>query len=116
MGVSRHLVLGKLIFPGSADQRQHDSYTLRRGTGFLLRTPVQVSFLLGLRQEFAAGLLAHLQRAKQIETPVHKLCGSQGPTRPELIDHGPNTRQGRITQKLGGEIDSSHESPTIYHS
>jgi len=69
MGVTHHLGLGKLVFSGSADQRQHDAYTLPRGTGFLLRTPAQVSTFLALRQEFAVGLLAYLQGAKQIDIP-----------------------------------------------
>src|SRR5262245_52373688 len=113
MGISHHLMLGKLVFPGSAYQRQHDLYTLGRGTGFLLRTPAEVSSLLSLRQEFLVGLLTYLQGAKQIETAVHKFRWRQSAARLEPVDNGPNPRQGRITQELGGKIDPPHQCPTI---
>src|SRR5437762_542454 len=105
MGISHHLALGKLVLSGSADQRQHDADTLRGGTGCLLCIPVQVAFLLGLRQEFTAGLLAHLQGSKQIETTIHKRPWRQGAASSKPIDDGPDTRQRSITQKLGGKID-----------
>src|SRR5712691_9042071 len=107
------LVLGKLIFSGSADQRQHNPYTSFRGAGFLLCVPAELASLLGLSQEFAAGLLAHVQGAKQIETLVHKLHWRQGTTRPEPVDNSPDTRQGRVTQELGSEIDAPHQGPAI---
>ena len=113
MGVAPHRGLGKLVFSGSADQRQHDTYTLGGGVGFLLRTPAQVAVLLGLRQEFAVSLLAHLQGSEQIETAVHKLHWRQGAACPEPVDDGADTRQGRITQELGGEIDPPHQGPAI---
>src|SRR5262249_29030399 len=92
MGVWRPLVLGKLVFSRSADQRQHDPYTLGGGAGFLFCTPAQVSVLLGLRQEFAVSLLAHLQGSDTIETAVHKLCWRQGAALSEPVDDGPDTR------------------------
>src|SRR5712691_12573473 len=113
MSILHHLGLSKLVFSRSAYQRQHDPYTLCGSTGFLLRAPAQLSALLGLRQEFAAGLLAHVQGSKQIETAIHTLRWRQGTARPESIDDGLDTRQGSITQEPGSEIDPPHKSPAI---